>query len=265
MFEYFRAGRWLSETRLRIYGITLIAFYMVVFLFIFSTRHGSLDTTGKPIGTDFSQVWVAGQSVLAGDAQAPFDPRRHELAQHAVFGPSKFFYGWHYPPYFLAIATVAALMPYLLALVVWQGTTLVFYVATIRGIVRGATATICAIAFPAVYVNLGHGHNGFLTAGLMGSAVLSLQRREMVAGALFALVAYKPQFGLVVPVALLAGGYWRAIIVAAATVLANGELAMILDVAALARLIGGEPATLDAGRFSHHAQGVDDLQHLEAA
>ena len=37
---------------------------------------------------------------------------------------------------------------------------------------------------------------------------------------LFGLLAYKPQFGVVLPVALLAGLYWRAIIAAAATVAA---------------------------------------------
>jgi alpha-1,2-mannosyltransferase len=217
MMETLRDGRWLTPSRLRIYGLTLIAFYIAIFVTVFATAHGPIDATGKPIGTDFSQVWVAGRSVLAGDPQAPFDPQRHELAQHAVFGPSDSFYGWHYPPYFLAIAAVAALMPYLLALLVWQGTTLVFYAVTLRRIVPGTTALICALAFPAVYVNLGHGHNGFLTAGLMGSALLCLPRREFLAGALFALVAYKPQFGMVVPVALVAGGYWRAIAAAAAT------------------------------------------------
>jgi hypothetical protein len=220
MIEGVRSGRWLTESRLRIYGLTLIAFYMAIFVVIVATAHGPLDITGKPIGTDFSQVWVAGRSVLAGDPQAPFDPKRHERAQHRVFGPSAFFYGWHYPPYFLAIAAAAALMPYLLALLVWQGATLLFYVATIRRIVPGTTATICALAFPAVYVNLGHGHNGFLTAGLMGAGLLSLPRRQWLAGVVFALVAYKPQFGLVIPVALLAGGYWRAIAAASLTVLA---------------------------------------------
>ena len=31
---------------------------------------------------------------------------------------------------------------------------------------------LLALAFPAVFVNLGHGHNGFLTAALIGFALL---------------------------------------------------------------------------------------------
>lgn len=206
-----RRGTWLTADRIRTYGLTLIGFYVLVFVVVFATAHGNLDLTGKPIGTDFSQVWVAGRSVLAGHPEAPFDPRRHELAQHLFFGASDSFYGWHYPPYFLAVAAAAALMPYLPALVLWQASTLAFYLLVMQRILPGRLALIGAASFPAVYVNLGHGHNGFLSAGLMGSALLNLERRPYLAGALFALVAYKPQFGVVVPVALLAGRYWRAI------------------------------------------------------
>jgi len=206
-----RDGTWLTADRIRTYGLTMIGLYVAVFVGVFATAHGNLDLTGKPVGTDFSQVWVAGRSVLAGHPEAPFDPRRHAMAQHLFFGASDSFYGWHYPPYFLAVATLAALLPYLPALVLWQASTLTFYLLVMRRILPGRMALIGAASFPAVYVNLGHGHNGFLTAGLMGSALLSLETRPYLAGALFALVAYKPQFGLVVPVALVAGRYWRAI------------------------------------------------------
>ena len=137
-----------------------------------------------------------------------------------MFGAGADIYGWHYPPYFLAIAALCALLPYLPALFVWQASTLAFYGWTMWRILPLGPALVAAIAFPAVYVNLGHGHNGFLTAGLMGSAVLCLRSRPLVAGVLFALVAYKPQFGLVVPVALVAGGHWRTIAAAAATLCA---------------------------------------------
>src|SRR6202023_3344335 len=77
-----------------------------------------------------------------------------------------------------------------------------------------------AAAFPAIFVNLGHGQNGFLTAGLLGAALLSLPRRPLLSGILFGLLAYKPQFGLLIPIALLAGGQWRATISAGLTVVA---------------------------------------------
>ncbi len=217
-FTAVRDGTWLTEARIRAYSIILLSLYVLIFAGIFLTAHGPVDATNKPIGTDFSQVWVAGRSVLAGDPAGPFDGVAHERAQMRYFGASTPFYGWHYPPYFLMVAAPLALLPYLPALLVWQGATLWFYATAIRRIVARRPAVLCAVAFPAVYVNLGHGHNGFLTAGLLAFGCLMLGRRSYVAGLLFGLVVYKPQFGVVVPVALLASGAWRAMLSGAVTV-----------------------------------------------
>ena len=148
-------------------------------------------------------------------------------------------YGWHYPPFFHFIAAPLATMPYLAALFMWQAATLVLYLLAVLAISRahpspagrggraqppspfgGGITLLLALAFPAVFVNLGHGHNGFLTAALIGFALLWLDRRPIVAGILFGLLAYKPQFGLMVPLVLLATGRWRTLFAAGATVLA---------------------------------------------
>ena len=103
---------------------------------------------------------------------------------------------------------------------VWQGASFALYLGVIAAILaklrreNGAIAQLwlpVAAAFPAVFINLGHGQNGFLTAGLLGAALLSLPRRPLLSGILFGLLAYKPQFGLLIPVALLVAGQWRAI------------------------------------------------------
>ncbi len=77
---------------------------------------------------------------------------------------------------------------------------------------------LVAVAFPAVLVNIGHGQNGFLTAALLGGALAMLDRRPIVAGLLFGLLAYKPQFGLMIPLVLAASGRWRSFAAAAATI-----------------------------------------------
>ena len=77
---------------------------------------------------------------------------------------------------------------------------------------------LLALAFPAVLVNIGHGQNGLLTAALVGGALAILDRRPIVAGILFGLLAYKPQFGLMIPVVLAASGRWRTFSSAVATV-----------------------------------------------
>ena len=151
-----------------------------------------------------------------------------------IFGASTPFYGWLYPPFFLFIAAALALMPYGAALVAWQAVTLALYLLTIWAILQssfrgarsatsvGVTADplwlLLALAFPAVLINIGHGQNGFLTAALLGGALAMLDRRPLIAGILFGLLAYKPQFGLMIPVVLAASGRWRSFAAAAAAV-----------------------------------------------
>jgi len=69
-----------------------------------------------------------------------------------------------------------------------------------------------------VLVNRGQGQKGLLSAALLGGALAVLDRRPIVAGFLFGLLAYKPQFGLMIPLALAAGGHWRSFAAAAATI-----------------------------------------------
>lgn len=213
-----RSGAWLTRQRLTLYPSTLVLAYAAVVLVALLTAKGSMDGLGRPLGTDFSQVWAAGVSVLAGHPEQPFDPALHAAAQRALFSPDTPFYGWHYPPYFLAVAAVVALLPYVPALLLWQGVTFAGYLLVVRRILPHRLTLLLAAAFPAVLVNVGHGHNGFLTASLLGGGLLLLDRRPVLAGMLLGLLAYKPQFGLVLPVALLAGRRWTAMASAAATV-----------------------------------------------
>src|SRR6266850_1968223 len=58
------------------------------------------------------------------------------------------------------------------------------------------------------------------------AALLMLTRQPLLSGTLFGLLAYKPQFALVIPIALLASNQWRAIAAAAATIMALSVLSV---------------------------------------
>jgi hypothetical protein len=216
MWAILRSGSWLTPERLRVYPALLLAFLAIAILVLIVTTDGRHDLLGRPLGTDFAQVWVAGTEVLSGRPEQPFDILAHLAEQRSFFGAETDVYGWHYPPYFLALAALLALMPYAVALAVWQLSSLGLYLAGARAALRGSGLSrrdvlVAALAFPAVFVNLTHGQNGFLTAGLFTAALLCLEKRPWLAGMLFALLVYKPQFGLVIPMALLAGRYWRTV------------------------------------------------------
>jgi alpha-1,2-mannosyltransferase len=67
-------------------------------------------------------------------------------------------------------------------------------------------------------VNAGYGQNGFLSTALLGGAAVWLDRRPVLAGLCFGCLSYKPQLGIVVPLALAAAGRSRCFAAAAVTV-----------------------------------------------
>jgi alpha-1,2-mannosyltransferase len=249
-----RSGDWLTRERIMLVAVVLLIASAAGFVFLVVTAHGDIDRQGRPLGTDFSNVYAAGTYVRDGNPQAPFDPPQQYAREQAIFGKATPFYGWHYPPYFLFVAGALARLPYGAALAIWQASTLLLYLLTIWTIVapssrlrgegrdegasthaqhRGNDPTspcaagrgdyawlLLALAYPAVLINIGHGQNGFLTAALFGGALALLDRRPLIAGILIGLLVYKPQFGLMIPLALIAGGRWRTFAAAAATVAA---------------------------------------------
>jgi alpha-1,2-mannosyltransferase len=226
----FADARWLNAKRIVVYSRLLVALYAAVILIVLALSPHFIDPIGRPVGTDFVCFWTTGKLVLEGHAADNYDSERHFAAEKQALPMQRQtpFLPWFYPPTFLIVTAALALMPYGLALGVWIAATLPVYLVSIRAILPGWTATMAALAFPAVLLNLAHGQNGFLTTGLLGGALLLLDRRPWISGALFGLLAFKPQFGVLVPLALLAGGYWRTICAAVFTVAATvaGSLAM---------------------------------------
>jgi alpha-1,2-mannosyltransferase len=226
--DILRSGAWLTRERIRLVAIALLIASAGGFLYLVATAHGGIDLQGRPLGTDFSNVYAAGTYVLDGNPAAPFDPPQQFAREQAIFGAATQFYGWHYPPFFLFVAAALAWMPYGVALAVWQAVTLGLYLLAIRAILSPSSRAagrsddlmwlLLALAFPAVLINVGHGQNGFLTAALLGGALVALDRRPFVAGILLGLLVYKPQYGIMIPIALAAGGHCRSFAVAAATV-----------------------------------------------
>jgi alpha-1,2-mannosyltransferase len=214
------SGNWLTAERLRAYSLILIGLAVLALGALIATSKGLNDYQGRPLGTDFSNVYAAGKYVLEGKPAAPFDPPSQHKKEQEIFGADTPFYGWHYPPVFLFIAALLALFPYFAALAIWQLSTLALYLISIRAILPRAEIWLPALAFPAVLINIAHGHNGFLTGALIGSGLYLLERKPAAAGILFGLLIYKPQFGVLIPLALAAGGYWRAFVAASVTVLA---------------------------------------------
>ena len=219
IWQGLRSGQWLTASRARSYSLILLAVTAIAVAGWIGLSDGLIDRNGKPLGTDFSNVYAAGTLTWQGRPADAYAPALQHEAEKAIFGGREVpFYGWHYPPFFLAVAVAVAAFPYAWGLSIWLAASFAAYLAAIRAILPGKETLLIASAFPAVFVNIGHGQNGFLTAALLGGALQLLDRRPWLAGMLIGLLAYKPQFGVLIPIALLAGGRWRSIAAAVATV-----------------------------------------------
>lgn len=199
-------------------GLTLALGYAVILFGSWLGGHWLVDAQGRPIAGDFVNVWAAGKLALQGHAADAYDWTLHKAAEvRAVGHDFDVYYGWHYPPTFLFAAAMLALMPFAAASVVWLGVTLPVYAAAVRHIVGERAGLFVALGFPAALWNATAGQNGFLTAALIGGTLGLMERHPALAGVCLGLLSYKPHFGLLFPVALIAGRQWRVIAVAAIT------------------------------------------------
>jgi arabinofuranan 3-O-arabinosyltransferase len=209
-------------------GLTLAFCYLVVLLSAYLGGYFLIDAHGRPIANDFVNVWAAGRLALDGQAAAAYDWTLHKAAEiRAVGHDFANYYGWHYPPTFLFVAAALAALPYLAAAIVWPITTLALYGATLAKILGRRTGFAVALGFPAALWNITAGQNGFFTAALIGGTLYLLERRPVLAGVCLGLLTYKPQFGLLFPIVLIADRRWLTIFVAAAVVLALFALAWL--------------------------------------
>lgn len=216
MNEGARASRWHDpaerERLLAAIALGVVFGYLASLATLYSGHVWIIDAHRHPVVEDFAAFWSAGHLAIKGSAIAAYDPRLEHAAEVATIGHGfAGTLGWSYPPAFLFVADLLARLPYVPAFLAWCLGTLGLYAFTVAQAAPWRMAFLCACAAPWVLTALTPGQNGFLTAALMGLGLVHLERRPALAGLFFGLLSYKPQFGILVPLALAAGGYWRTI------------------------------------------------------
>jgi arabinofuranan 3-O-arabinosyltransferase len=173
------------------------------------------DENGLGIPTDFVNVWSAGRLALDGHPAQAWDWNIQKQVQVAVLGQSyEGNFAWHYPPPFLFVASLLAHFPYAAAYIGWAVASLVPYLAVMRAIVGRPFGLLLGAAFPVVFTNALVGQNGFLTASLIGGTLYLLPTRPVLSGICLGLLSYKPQYGLLFPLVLIAASQWTVFVTA---------------------------------------------------
>jgi alpha-1,2-mannosyltransferase len=211
-------------------GAAIFVGYLAFVVSVLAAGYQSARRGDVPVFTDFMPKYAASlllqnepaanlyipermfQAEIAA-AQAAYDGTLDERqARRIGFAP------WMYPPVFIIALYPLAWLPYLLSLTAWLLVTAIPYLAAVASALRDRTAWLFAFASPPAFYNIMYGQTGFLSAGLIGLGLSQLYARPVLAGICIGLASFKPHLGLLLPLALVAGGHWKPFGIATITV-----------------------------------------------
>ena len=208
---------WFTAERLAIYPKIVFFSFTAVSLYWLYASNGLIDPRGLPLGSDFVAFWAASYIGLDGRPESAYNLEIMSMVEvEKLAVPVKeASWAWFYPPTFYLVILPLSLLPYAAAYAVFVLPTFYLYLKILLRIVHGRIALWCIAAFPGIWIGFFHGQNGFLTAALASSALLSLPARPILSGLLIGLMAIKPHLALLFPLALIASGSWKAFFTAA--------------------------------------------------
>ena len=170
----------------------------------------------------------AARSVIDGHIERLADGHRFTGYLNTSYGfwltKDLAFRPWVYPPSYLLFVLPFGLTDLVTSYAVFQIATAALLVAVIvagsgNGRRRAWVVAAGALLCPAAAANAACGQNAFLIAAIVVAGVRLLSTRPLLAGAILGLATIKPQFAIFIPVALIAGRQWRALVAAGASAL----------------------------------------------
>jgi alpha-1,2-mannosyltransferase len=212
------ARKFLTRERVVAYATILAITELVLFAFCVAGSHGLVVPLDHQPSTDFVSFHAAGALANAGTPWLAYDHAAHHAAEQAAIGAATEYNYFYYPPVFLLICAPLALLPYLPAFILFQAAGALACFFALR-MIRRDLPLVVFLAFPGLWWAIGTGQNALLTAALFAAGTAWVDRRPWLSGLCFGALCYKPHFGLLIPVALIAGGHWRAFLGAACAAL----------------------------------------------
>lgn len=218
--------------RLTVYAVAALLLQILALL-IWAARFYLLgDWTAPMVGFDFAVFWSAARVSIEHSAVAVFSaqwlqPIEESVRHHIGYSP------WPYPPTFLLAVIPFGLLPFAGALVVYFVMGLSAYAAMLARVCRQVDRAWMPLlaAFPGVPVAVGLGQNALLTVSAAGVALALTETNAGLAGVCVAILAIKPQLGMLFPIALACGRQWKAFVVAGfCTLIFTGGSALVFGV-----------------------------------
>jgi len=198
---------------------TVCLFFMLAYIKIIWATYQEQTPGHLSLYGDFFAIWSYAKIVTQHPVVELYDfATLHARQIELGMGPEHT-YPFPYPPTFLFLIWPLNLLGYDADYLVWTLGSLVLFVWVVRRTCSNRLFfTLGIIVAPATTASIFAGQSGFLAATLVTAGIRLAKSRPIVAGILLGLLSYKPQLGLLVPIALAAGGLWVTIGVASITV-----------------------------------------------
>jgi hypothetical protein len=208
--------------------------------------HGRLSR-GQIFGRDFINTWTGARLLLDGRVREAFVQRDYAHALARFWGNGVGLHSFSYPPSLLPLIAWAGALNYGAALAIWSAAGVAALLAAAWPVSRRPGLALLMLVSPAVLICLDDGQNGLFTAALLVGGLRLADRRPILGGLLLGLATFKPQLGLLIPLALIAAARWRMIAAAAVAAVALAGASLLIAGAEAWRLC----FTL-AGPFQKH-------------
>jgi len=176
-------------------------------------------------GVDWMVFYTATQAYFGGHLPLLLDGDRFTSVINTTYAaflsfPMNFL-PWVNPPNFLLLLLPFGLLPFTLSYAAFEAGTFVLLLGAMalraRDGARWRLFGFALIACPATAFTVFLGQSSFLTGALLVGGFTLVGKVPILAGILFGILAYKPQFCLLIPIALIAGRHWRALLSTTAT------------------------------------------------
>jgi arabinofuranan 3-O-arabinosyltransferase len=212
VIRFFSEASWLSPERVRrIAGLFAAAVLLLLVADVWMhTRAGLADAEGIPLGRDFINYWSGAKLASSGHALQVYDIDGFAAFQRAHVAANATLKWYSYPPVMLLLSLPLALTGFGAGAALWLLLGYGLNAALLAPGLGWRWAALAAFAAPASLMNAMSGQNGAFSAALFAGGIALLDRRPWLAGALFGALCFKPHLGVLVPLALAAGGYGRA-------------------------------------------------------
>jgi hypothetical protein len=179
--------------------------------------------TRPSLNSDFLAFWSFPRFAAAFPVAGLYNADKLTAFQQTLYPGFHSFYPFLYPPTFLLASWWLNFCSFPTAQALWTAGGLAALIAATWALFPPgwrAAALLAMLGSPASLLNFMTGETAYFTTALLLAGFALLPKRPLLAGIAFGLLTLKPQLGVLIPLALLARGDWRAIAAAAITALA---------------------------------------------